>query len=736
VVDGGDAPGAGEPVSDSGWIRSDGQGFFPPEVGALVARLNAFPIARWNFLVVDPPPAGTDDGPMLLQICDALKSEAGRTAEFQCRLTTSAPTALAAAWAKDQALREPLPPPADVQEAVNLTLAKASLPLDPALRAVLRADPFGTYQTILTRLETQKPIKLVVRDDMLVEPSSGRVLIPMLLHNDPLDAEPAAEIERVAEKQCAAAKACDRIGFLGGHFATLENKRQVMNDLQAVTGSGIACLLGGLLLLALLKQLRLLWILAPVTIGILAAGLAVVAGYGSIHGLALSFGTGLVGLSIDYGVYTSFQSATRGVWRSNLAGVLTTLVVLGVLAFSAIPVLRQLMTFSLLGLGFSFLSIYAVHRVAPRRVAAAPLRLPRSRRLARVAQVVALILALGGAAGLAVPGILTYDLSVQRLSFMKPKTQELYQWFGKVTKLTSLFVMRATTPGILTDLENERAWADGAGIRTENAAAYLPALREQRANLATWITPDCAYAFAKDLDETQRRFFAPYLAGRPCEQVAPRDLEHGAPPAYLNHLAGKGDWLSVFFPNTPEQRDRILARYPSAFAMTDLANRFPVLFKSELSWMTPVALGLVGLVLLLYYRSLAFALAAVLPFLAGAGAVAVAAKSGGLTINFVTLVALLMLLGLSTDWGIFAVDGWRRRDGASGRTASALLLCCLSSTLGVLPLVFAAHPVLRSLGAPLAIGLAGALLGSLVAVPAALALGTRRFGDDWGKDAA
>lgn len=712
------------------WVRSDGAGFFPDEIGKLIGKLNGFSVSRWNFVVIDPV-AGSDRDDLPLRLCASLKSEFKTGYQFQCQLTAGVPGQIVTEWARDLPLRRTMPETSAVLDEMNVTLAKAGLLADPELRGLLRHDPFGSYQELLSRLETQKPVKLSVRNDFLVEPDSGRVLIPMLVGHDPLD---VASTEKLASSIAATCKgkdgqedACSRVGFLGGHFASLENQRQVVDDLSIVSVSGVISLILSLILLKIFKQMRLLFVLIPVAAAMLMAAAVIVLKDGWIHGLTLSFGSGLVGLSVDYGAHAAFHGREPGIWRSNLMGLLTTLVVLGVLAFTEIPVLRQLMFFAMLGLTFSYLVMFAMHHFFPKLVAAEPLKLPALK--SRVMGIVMGLFVVAGCVGL-IGG--KYALDLQSLNYMGDRTKSLYVWFQQAAKMNNLFVIHDDVPqgSLLTDLHAEKQWAESAGVRLENAALYVPLLATQEQNRSTWFDADCDYKFKAALDETQRRFFAPYWSERPCAAVTARSLEPGpdagAPPAYVAHLASKDGWISIFFPENAEQTAATKARFPSAFSLVEVAQKFPTLFKSELSWMIPLTLVAIALVLAFYFRSLYLSIAAILPFLSGVGAVVVVSTLTGEPLNFVAMIALLMLCGLSVDFGIFTVDQCRGTAEHPEKTQSALLFCCISSLLGVVPMIFAGHPVLRSLGMPLAVGQTGALLGSIFGVPAFMSLRRRR----------
>ena len=140
----------------------------------------------------------------------------------------------------------------------------------------------------------------------------------------------------------------------------------------------------------------------------------------------------------------------------------------------------------------------------------------------------------------------------------------------------------------------------------------------------------------------------------------------------------------------------------------------------------PLAVGLIFLTLLLCYRRFLPAAAALLPFFSGLGAVFAVMYVIGLELNFIAIVSMLMLSGLSVDYGIFAVGRATSGGDQSPGTVSALIFAAVSTSSGMIPLIFCQHPVLVSLGIPLCIGIPGALGGAFWGIPLVLARAGRK----------
>jgi predicted RND superfamily exporter protein len=136
--------------------------------------------------------------------------------------------------------------------------------------------------------------------------------------------------------------------------------------------------------------------------------------------------------------------------------------------------------------------------------------------------------------------------------------------------------------------------------------------------------------------------------------------------------------------------------------------------------MGPLSLAFIWLVLIYYYRRLSLTLLPFIPFLTGVGLASWMAILFHIEVSFVTLVGLVMLCGLSVDYGIFATDAARL--GRETRGAwTAILFAALATISGFVPLVFCKHLVLAQLGQVLTAGTVGTLLGAFWGVPPAAA---------------
>ncbi len=133
-------------------------------------------------------------------------------------------------------------------------------------------------------------------------------------------------------------------------------------------------------------------------------------------------------------------------------------------------------------------------------------------------------------------------------------------------------------------------------------------------------------------------------------------------------------------------------------------------------------------VLVLDFKSLQYALLAMLPL--GVGVLQTFGLLGLLDValNPANLIALPLILGIGVDYGVHILHEFREQQGPyrmSPATAVAVLVDALTTLVGFGSLMIASHQGLQSLGRVLTLGVTCCLFTSLVMLPAMLAIVTR-----------
>jgi hypothetical protein len=509
---------------------------------------------------------------------------------------------------------------------------------------------------------------------------------------------------------CQSLSGCGGAWVFGPHFSTLENEQRIRDDIGVVSLVGTLSLVVLAIFVIVTHRWRLVLLMPVLLLGLGLAAAMTVAVFGKIHGITLAFGPGIVGLAMDYGVHAVFMDPrSKATWKSNLAGLLTTLVILVILIFSQIPLLRQMMFFSAFGLILSFLIFYAFLHLWPRVFETKPYGFtPKTWRAGEW-------LAIGMLAAAPLVALRPPELSIQHLNYESARTVELRNWFVKHTTSLQPYWLEENGADPLAVSHATRAWAEAEKIPYEGPANFLPREEEQSKNTESWNAL-CAHPPKFKFTPVQERFFAPFFERTGCRNLGARDL-HNDPPDYLKDFLAQGQWASLLFPSSDAQVEKLKARFPQATTPREIFSEFPKIFMRELAWMVPLAFLLALVFLFFHFRTVGFTLLSIVPFLTGVGCYAIVAVAFQLPLSFISLIGLLMVFGFSLDYGIFVVDLMREHNENKFGVWSALSVCSFSAVAGFAPLVFAGHPVLNDLGQTLLWGSLGTFIGTFWGIP-------------------
>ncbi|MBS1961833.1 MAG: hypothetical protein JST04_06430 [Bdellovibrionales bacterium] len=719
-------------AAEGKWFDRSHAIFLPAAMSEKLGATQSFPLFWWNFLVLDDAVENGVPRPEVVgPVCDRLQSAPDSPlAKVACGANLDAFLPPLRDWARDYPLRHPFPGRGELRRKFSETFAQATLPLGRELLGVFREDPLGSYVELKSILESQVKMDLPNQAGIFVDAETKRVVIPVQFKSPPNETAATARFYSLASGT-----------LIGPHASTYANERQVQADVEKV--SLIGFLLTGLQILFLLfsKRARALWLFPPVLLSTGIAGAVTVGIFGSIHGLTLAFGTGLIGLAIDYGLHSAFNVSYRGVWKANLCGILTTVAGFGVMLWSGVPLLRQLMVFAIVGLVVTYFLFYYLHVRHGSFFAIAPFAYePRVTRARTIAIGVVLAAAIPAAL------LLRPNLDMAQFDFQSSHDAAVRNWVYPHlgVKASLLDLDGATTLDEAVRHAHERqAWADANRVGFQSVARFVPTADEAATNLATWTKAFCApgaRGLAADLSADERTFFGPALVRFECEslrKLGDRDptAQARAFPAYLRDFrsvtAGKDEvgapgFISVWLPRDDAETALVKSRYPEALSLREVVEIFPRTLSDELRWMSPLSVLLATLLLFLYYRTPGRTLLALVPFFCAVGVYSIGVLAFGLHFSFISLIALLMIFGFSIDYGVFAVDVTLHPEGRSVNGVwTCLLFASVATGLGFVPLLVCRHPVLAHLGQTLTLGTIGTAIGTLWGIPGIARLGRR-----------
>jgi len=497
------------------------------------------------------------------------------------------------------------------------------------------------------------------------------------------------------------------------------------------------------LFVVLFRSLRIVLMTLPVlATGFLAGLVACLLAFGRVHGLTLAFGAALVGVSIDFAVHFHCHQALtplgRGartaratferLWTGLSVGAATTVIGFVALIVATFPGLRELALFGAVGITAALFAARAfLPGLASERE---PTRLARrlagglGRALARPRRALALpAVAVAAVALVGLPRT-TWNDALTDLGRLDP---ELLAEDEAVRARVVRFEQGRLIVALGDDDEaalavNDRvadalrvAEATGELDDWRSVAPLLPSAARQRAVAAVAYDDPTLWPRARRALEEAGfvvDFFEPFrqrlespppaplvwddLAASAVFSLArPFRVSFGERVGFVSFVAGLADEAAL--------RMRLAA--VDGARLIDVRGVFDEAFGVYRRRMTSLlSIGCVGIVLLVLarHRAVRPTIAACLPaFLAAAGALG-ALGLAGQPLNLLSLVALLMVVSMGVDYGVFLaeVDG----EDELAATALAVVVAGLSTLLGFGLLAFSDEPSLRTLGLTSGIG--------------------------------
>ena len=371
------------------------------------------------------------------------------------------------------------------------------------------ADPPGAFAALLRRWTGGSTVRVV--DGAWFEQGRDRALLLARTRAGGMDVpgqeDAAAAIEHAFR---AAAPGPAHLAVTGPAVFARDAARAIRGDVERIAVAS-TLLVAALLWWRFRSPLVVAAIGVPVVLSVAAAAAAVQAGFGAVHGVALGFGTTMLGVSVDYPVLMighrkrgePARDTRARIGRAFVLAVLTAVLGLGAMVFSGFPGLLQLGVFSAVGLVSAALATWWV---LPRLVVAAnlapasdavPAWLARVEGLRRGRGWVA-VPVLAAAAALSATGGPLWEGDLANLSPVPAASRaldaELRGALGAPDAGQVLLVRGSDAEAVLRRQEAlqpvlDRLQAGGALAGAEYAARLLPSAATQQARIAALPDP-------------------------------------------------------------------------------------------------------------------------------------------------------------------------------------------------------------------------------------------------------
>lgn len=637
--------------------------------------------------------------------------------------------------------------PEDLEDdAIRLRLgklkARLASPIGSFVRELARRDPLGGSLDLLDDV-SRVDGGLVSRDGILFTPDEAHAFVFAVSRPGAFDA-PAQKrwldgID-VAFHEVQAPE--QRLETSGIARMSVAAESQIRGDIERIGGIST---IGILVLFGLLfRSIRMLGLgLVPLWFGSALAIVATHLVFGEIHGLTLAFGTSLLGVGIDYAEhYFSHFALTpehgpepvmRAIWPGLWMGALTTILGFSGLGVTGFPGVRQIAFFSAVAIVGALVGTRWLlppwmpvgHRSPPilARLAAIAERVLgwASTRRWLVAVPVVLTLAL-------VPGLLRTrfvdDVSVL-LAFDPELLAEDTRVRGRVSPVDTgrfVVVVDASEEGALAALDAttrglEQARAAGVLESWVPLGSLLRSRGEQAASFArAQARADRIRAIMSE-EGLVPALFEPFfetLAAKEPTVLTLEDLRGSALGGVVGPLAPRlAEGQAFLLPLVGvKDVDALRVRLPRAVVIDEarmIEDTYRAVRKNT-TWMLLVGLGLVLAVLAWRYRQPRVVLAAFLPGVLGAAGAVSLDGLIGTPLNVLHLIAMLLVLSMGVDFGIFVVEG-RESPGEAARSLVSIATATTTTLLSFGLLALSPSPALRTLGITITVGL---MLGAVL----------------------
>lgn len=636
--------------------------------------------------------------------------------------------------------------PAGIDAAVADLKHRLASPMSGLLARVAPSDPFLVLPRLFDQMSSGSGSGLGVQDERFVTTDGSAAVLFLTTSANASDSTQQRPLLLGVHAAFGRVQQAHgdhlRLSTSGANRHAIGAEASMQADIQRVSIVSVVGLV--LLYLLLFRSLRPALLSLPVLgMGFLAGTTVCLLAFGSIHGLTLAFGSSLLGVAVDYSLHFYSHHALAPhplgprhtlsrIWRSLLLCAATTVLGFVALLVATFPGLRELALFAATGLLASLTATWLLLPGFTGSVRASAFSITLTDRLGRFDQLhgrarwwlllPAIVIAIVTTIGLP---LARWDDGIKTLNRIDPALKaEDDAVHTRVARFEQRRVVVATGGDEQQALaQNERVAAALRAARDAgevgdfgNTAALLPSVATQRAvdaavradpllwpRLQTALTAAGFVAsafepFATDLGET-----AP-------PPVVPADLL-GSPLASLVRpfrIAGPHGtaWVSFVHDlrDEPALRQRLAAI--DGVRLLDIEGALSgALARYRGSMQNLLLLGVLAVVglIALRHRALRPTLVASLPpLLAAAGTVAVLALAG-VPMNLMSLMALLMVVSIGDDYGIFLVDD--REPASRAATHLSVLSSSLTTILGFGLLALSAQPALYSIGLVSAIGM-------------------------------
>lgn len=632
-------------------------------------------------------------------------------------------------------------------------------PSSAAIVPFIRSDPMGIKSNMLQSLENlagPQRESFSFEGGHLVSPDRRHILL--LLHTPvPVtDGFAARELIEYLQRKVQALPDFVAADMVAAHFHAVSNEDVIRRDIKLTLS--IAAIGFFLLFLLVFRDVRAVMIfLIPLTSVAISIPLAACI-MGPLSYFIIGMGAVVAGISVDYGIHVYVavvhhhgdSKAARLVFRPVIIGALTTISVFAAFLFSNVRGYHQLAAFAissiviclLLALGLFPHLLRGAKRLEWKGIAdLSPKNHTRRHDLVVIGIWIAIL-----AVCLIRASFLEFDSDIRQFDGSEESIlaaeDRLNETWGDGASLGVLVVEAEDFESALASTESLVNQArETSGVTLSTLTDVWPSREVRRQNAADWAAfwragrEDRLHRLLIDVGQEfhfAEKAFDPFFSSL-YDHLDPKDSPRGLPVfdrilSRFIYETEDGVRLFAFFEDRQPERNvlktlcdgRSDAFCVSRIGLSESLNRSVT---SEIGFLASIAASFIPLLTFLLLRNPLRSILALVPVVTSLAVVLGVLNLLGLSLNAPSLIATLVVLGLSIDYGIFMVYACHFRHHAG--TPVAVTLSAWTTLIGAGVLVFAQHPLLFYIGVTLVSGVTAGYLTANLVVPPLYRLTTR-----------
>ncbi len=623
---------------------------------------------------------------------------------------------------------------------------RLSSPTGTFVRQIAQRDPLLAFAHHLERMRDAQQGGLSVARGQLVSEDGRHGVLFLASRASPFDGAASRRLLTGIDDDFAAVNAAHggalRLEESAVHRFAAASEEVIRAD---ITRISVISTIGTIILFLLLFRSPRYLVLGsiPLVVGAVA-GLAVTQlVFGRVHGIGLAFGSSLIGVAVDYvSHYMNHHTlapapggpmaSLKRIWPGLALGAATTIAGLAGLAWTSFPGIRELAVNATVGI---FAALLATRWIVPPWMPAVPkptrlhvwcarsletglARMRRSRFARFGFPAVALLVAAVGVAKL------EWVDDVRVLNVLDPVlVAEDERVRDRVSRMDAgRFVIAYGSDEETALQRNDEVYRRltagmeaGEVARFRSLHSFLPSARTQRSSLEALRRSPALYDRLSRALEQEGFVASAFEPFRGALREHPEPLTWEAiqsspvgPLAQSFRVDLDGGRVGFITMMRGGDLDALTARLSGLrgvrlFDQSRFLGSAYGRFRTRTLEMVGVGLIAVFFLLLVRYRRIVPAIAAFAPAVLAAATSVGALVLLGYQTNLMHLVALLLVLGMGVDYGVFMVEAHGDEE-AVGPTLAGMLLDCLTTILSFGLLAMSVNPALRALGAITTLG--------------------------------